>query len=67
MRNAKEYLIKGHKVKGFIRFKGRQMARPELGRDVLLRFADALNEVSTIETQPKLEGRQMFMLLAPKK
>lgn len=67
VRNAKEYLIKGHKVKGFIRFKGRQMARPELGRDVLLRFADALNEVSTIETQPKLEGRQMFMLLAPKK
>ena len=67
VRNAKEYLEKGHKIKAFIRFKGRQMARPELGKEVLIRFADALAEVSQIETQPKLEGRQMFMLLAPKK
>ena len=43
------------------------MARPELGKEVLIRFAEALAEVSQIETQPKLEGRQMFMLLAPKK
>ena len=67
VRNAKEYLIKGHRIKAFIRFKGRQMARPELGRDVLLRFADSLSEVSSIEAEPKLDGRQMFMLLAPKK
>ena len=67
VRNAKDYLVKGHRVKAFIRFKGRQMARPELGKDVLLRFAESLNEVATIETEPKLEGRQMFMLLAPKK
>ncbi len=67
VRNAKEYLIKGHRVKAFIRFKGRQMARPELGKDVLLRFADNLSEVSGIEAEPKLEGRQMFMILAPKK
>lgn len=67
VRNAKDYLVKGHRIKAFIRFKGRQMARPELGKDVLLRFADALAEVSQIEAQPKLEGRQMFMLLAPKK
>ena len=67
VRNAKDYLIKGHKIKAFIRFKGRQMARPELGKDVLLRFAEALSEVSVIETEPKLENRQMFMLLAPKK
>lgn len=67
VRNAKEYLIKGHRIKAFIRFKGRQMARPELGRDVLLRFADSLSEVSNIEAEPKLDGRQMFMLLAPKK
>lgn len=65
-RNAKDYLEKGHKIKAFIRFKGRQMARPELGRDVLLRFADALSEVSVIETEPKLDGRQMAMILAPK-
>ncbi len=67
VRNAKDYLIKGHRIKAFIRFKGRQMARPELGRDVLIRFAEALEDVSMIEAQPKLEGRQMFMLLAPKK
>lgn len=67
VRNAKDYLVKGHRVKAFIRFKGRQMARPELGKDVLMRFADALNEVSAVETQPKMEGRQMFMILAPKK
>ena len=67
VRNAKEYLIKGHRIKAFIRFKGRQMARPELGEEVLLRFADSLSEVSSIEAKPKLDGRQMFMLLAPKK
>ena len=65
-RNAQSYLEKGHKIKAFIRFKGRQMARPEQGQDVLLRFADALSEVSVIETEPKLDGRQMAMILAPK-
>ncbi len=67
VRNAKEYLVKGHRIKAFIRFKGRQMARPELGEEVLLRFAESLSDVSTIEAKPKLDGRQMFMLLAPKK
>ena len=65
-RNAQEYLEKGHKVKGFIRFKGRQMARPELGQEVLMKFADALSLYSTIDTEPKLEGRQMAIILAPK-
>ena len=67
VRNAKEYLVKGHKVKAFLRFKGRQMARPERGKEVLLRFAEALGEVSVIEAEPKMEGRQMFMMIAPKK
>lgn len=66
-KNAAEYLKKGHKIKAFIRFKGRALSHPELGKDVLIRFANELEEFSTIETQPKLEGRQMFMLLAPKK
>lgn len=66
-KNAESYLIKGHKIKAFIRFKGRQMAHPELGADVLNRFASELSEVADIETNPKLEGRQMFMILAPKK
>ena len=67
IRNAKEYLEKGHKVRGFIRFKGRQLAHPELGREVLEKFADKLSEVSVIETPVKQDGRNMFIILAPKK
>lgn len=66
-RNAENYLKKGHKIKAFIRFKGRQIAHPELGEAVLLRFADALSEVADIETKPQMDGRQVYMMLAPKK
>ena len=66
-KNAQSYLEKGHKIKVSIRFKGRQMAHTDLGHDVMMRFADALKECSTIESQPKLEGRTMIMFLAPKK
>lgn len=66
-RNAESYLLKGHKIKAFIRFKGRQIAHPELGIEVLMKFADALSEVSDIETKPQIEGRQVFMMLSPKK
>lgn len=66
-KNAMEYLQKGHKIKVSIRFKGRQLDRPELGKEVMLRFAEELNEVAIVEAQPKLEGRTMIMLLAPKK
>lgn len=65
--NSRKYLEKGHKVKVSVRFKGREMAHTDLGRDVLLRFADALGEVSVIEQQPTLDGRVMAMMLAPKK
>lgn len=67
VKNAYEYLEKGHKVRGFIRFKGRQMAHTELGREVLQRFANSLSEVSMIETNIKQDGRNMFIILAPKK
>ena len=66
-RNASKYLEKGHKVKASIRFKGREMAHTELGKNVLLRFANALIDVSDVEQQPKLEGRVMHMILMPKK
>lgn len=65
--NSSKYLEKGHKVKASIRFKGREMAHTELGKDVLLRFADALSNVSVIEQKPILEGRNMTMILMPKK
>ena len=65
-KNAYDYLVKGHKIKASIRFKGRQMAHTELGAEVLERFAKELEDVAVIEEKPKLEGRNMFMLLAPK-
>ena len=67
VKQASKYLEKGHKVKGSIRFRGREMAHTDLGRDVLLRFAEALNEVSDVEQKPILEGRNMTMILIPKK
>ena len=67
LRNAKAYLEKGHKIKVTVRFKGRQLSHPELGRDVILRFADRLSDVSEIESQPKMEGRSMQLFLTPKK
>ena len=65
--NASKYLEKGHKIKTTIRFRGREMAHTELGADVLLKFANELNEVADIEQKPSLEGRTMSMLLTPKK
>ncbi len=65
MRNASAYLQKGHKVKVSIRFKGRQIAHPELGRDVILRFCEKLSDVAVKESEPKLEGRSMSLTLAP--
>lgn len=65
--NSTKYLEKGHKVKVSIRFKGREMAHPELGKNVLLRFAETLNSVASVEQAPSLEGRVMYMILAPKK
>lgn len=67
LNNSSKYLEKGHKIKVSIRFKGREMAHQELGKNVLLRFADALNEISVIEQKPTLDGRVMTMVLAPKK
>ena len=64
-KNAANYLSKGHKIKASLRFKGRQMAHTELGEEVLLRFAEALKDEATVESAPKLEGRNMTMILAP--
>ncbi len=66
-KNAYDYLIKGHKIKGSIRFKGREMAHTELGAEVLNRFADSLSDVADIEQKPVMEGRNMSIILAPKK
>lgn len=64
---ALKYLEKGHRVKASIRFKGREMAHTDLGKQVLIRFSEALNEVSEVEQKPLLDGRNMTMILMPKK
>lgn len=66
LRNAKTYLEKGHKIKVTVRFKGRQITHPELGKDVIMKFAGRLEDIAVIETMPKLEGRSMQLILAPK-
>ena len=67
VKNSTKYLEKGHKIKATVRFKGREMAHPELGKDVLVRFAKAQEDIAIIEQEPKLDGRVMSMILGPKK
>ena len=66
-RNAHDYLVKGHKIKGSIRFRGREMKYVEEGKSVLIRFAEALSDVADVEQNPVLEGRNMSIILTPKK
>lgn len=65
-KNAVKFLKEGNKVKVSIRFKGREMGHPELGLDVMRRFAAEMGEVANVERAAKLEGRTMLMFLAPK-
>lgn len=67
VKNSSKYLNKGHKVKATIRFRGREHAHPELGKEVLLRFADTLSDVADLEQTPKLDGSFMSIILTPKK
>ena len=66
LRNARKFLEKGDKVKASIRFKGRAITHKEIGQRVLDRLASELTDVSTIESHPKMDGRSMFLMLAPK-
>jgi len=67
LRKLKEFLEEGDKVKVTLRFKGREMAHKELGMDVLKRVEKELEEVAVVEQFPRLEGRQMVMMLGAKK
>ncbi len=62
-----QFLNEGNKTKVTMRFRGREMAFPEQGMDMLKRVAADLDEISDVEQHPKMEGRQMVMVLAPKK
>lgn len=62
-----KYLEKGDKIKLTIRFKGRQMAHTDIGRGMLEKFAQRLADIAEVEQQPKLDGKNMMMLLSPKR
>lgn len=67
MRNVFRFLENGDKVKVTLRFRGREMAHQELGRDLLQRVAKDIEEIGKIENMPKMEGRQMVMMIGPTK
>ena len=67
VKNACRFLQDGNKVKVSVRFRVREVTHASLGQDLLHRFAELCSECSTVEKQPKLEGRQMLMFLAPAK
>ena len=66
MRNARRFINDGDKVKVTLRFRGRELAHPELGVRVLERVRDHLDEVSKVEQMPRREGRQMVMIIVPR-
>jgi len=67
LRNLIKFLNEGDKTKITVRFKGREMSHRELGMDLLKRIETDLEEVAAVEQFPKLEGRQMIMIMGPKK
>ena len=66
MRSVRKFLEEGDKVKMTLRFRGREMAHQELGMNLLKRVQDDTAEIAKIEAYPRLEGRQMLMVLSPK-
>ena len=67
LKNARKFLAKEDKVKVSIRFKGRAITHKEIGQKVLENFSNEASDIATVEQKPKMEGRSMFLVLAPKK
>jgi len=66
LRNARKFLEKGDKVKASLRFKGRAITHKEIGQKVLDRLAEECSDIAQVESKAKMEGRSMFLVLAPK-
>mgnify|MGYP002985163553 CR=1 FL=1 len=66
LKNAQKFIADGNRVKVSVRFRGREMAHTEIGRDLLNKFAELCTEVSTLDKAAKLEGRNMSIFLSPK-
>ncbi len=65
LRNLRKFLSKGDKVKVTVRFRGRELAHTDLGRELMNRVQEDVGEEAKVELMPKMEGRQMVMILAP--
>jgi translation initiation factor IF-3 len=66
MRSMKSFIDEGDKVKVTMRFRGREMAHQQLGMEVLMRVKGDLDEIAKVEQYPRMEGRQMTMVMSPK-
>ncbi len=66
MRSMNKFIEEGDKVKVTMRFRGRELAHQELGMNVLMRVRDDLDEIAKVEQFPRMEGRQMTMVVSPK-
>ena len=66
LKHAEGFLKEGSKVKAYVHFHGRTIVYKERGELLLLKFADALGELAKVEQMPKMEGKRMFLFLAPK-
>ena len=66
LKNAQKFIADGNRVKVSVRFRGREMAHTDIGKDLLVRFAEQCAEVATLDKEPKLEGRSMSIFLSPK-
>lgn len=67
LRHAEKFLEEGNKVKAYIHFYGRSIVHKDRGRELLDRFIEELGDKAKVEMEPKMEGKRMFIILAPKK
>lgn len=67
LKQIRKFISKNNKVKVTVRFRGREITLPEMGKDILAKIAEETDDIALIETRPKFEGRTMIMVLAPKK
>jgi translation initiation factor IF-3 len=65
-KHVKEFLLQGYKVKVFVEFRGREMAHIEFGKKIMERLQEDLSEVAVVEQKPKMEGRNLIMIVMPK-
>lgn len=65
VKRIRDFLTKGHKVKVRVLFRGRERSHPEIGRDMLQRLAEELQDMASVEHHPRMDGRSMLMILSP--